>query len=48
MQGHDPYLYGEKCKAYLHRGAKAVLGEENYPNEKVGWGRLCVERSLPE
>ena len=48
VQGHDSYLYGEKCKAYLHRGAKAVLGEENYPNEKVGWGRLCVERSLPE
>ena len=45
--GNDPYLYGEKVKAYLRRGAKPIRGERVYPNEKVGWGSLCVENSLP-
>ena len=45
--GMDPYLYGEKIKAYLRKGAKPLRGEENYPNDKVGWGALCVENSIP-
>ncbi len=36
VRGNDPYLYGEKMKAYLRRGAKPVRGENVYPNEKVG------------
>lgn len=47
VRGNDPYLYGEKVKAYLRAGAKPLRGENNYPNEKVGWGALCVEDSLP-
>ena len=47
VMGNDPYLYGEKVKAYLRRGAKPIRGEREYPNEKVGWGSLCVENSLP-
>lgn len=47
IQGRDPYLYGEKIKAYLRKGAKPLRGEENYPNDKVGWGALCVENSIP-
>lgn len=47
VQGNDPYLYGEKMKAYLRNGAKPIRGEDNYPNNKVGWGALCVERSIP-
>lgn len=47
VRGNDPYLYGEKMKAYLRRGAKPVRGETAYPNEKVGYGALCVENSLP-
>lgn len=46
----SPYLtvaYGEKVKAYLRRGAKPIRGEREYPNEKVGYGALCVENSLP-
>ena len=46
----SPYLtaaYGEKVKAYLRRGAKPIRGERVYPNEKVGYGALCVENSLP-
>ena len=47
VRGNDPYLYGEKMKAYLRKGAKAIRGEDVYPNEKVGYGALCVENSLP-
>jgi len=47
VRGNDPYLYGEKVKAYLCRGAKELRGILDYPNERAGWGALCVERSLP-
>lgn len=48
IQGNDPYLYGEKVKAYLRRGAKKMPGYEVYPNEEVGWGALCVAQSVPK
>ena len=41
VNGNDPYLYGEKLKAYLIRGARRLPGETVYPNERVGYGRLC-------
>ena len=47
VRGNDPYLYGEKIKAYLRKGAKPIRGEENYPNNRVGWGALCLEKSIP-
>ncbi len=47
VRGNDVFLYGEKAKAYLRRGAKPIRGERVYPNEKVGYGALCVENSLP-
>lgn len=43
----DPYLYGEKIKAYLIRGARKLPGFSEYPNPQVGYGALCVENSLP-
>ncbi|MCD8134032.1 MAG: S8 family serine peptidase [Clostridiales bacterium] len=46
--GNDPYLYGEKVKAYLRRGAKKMPGFSEYPNNRVGYGALCVRDSLPE
>ena len=48
VKGKDSYLYGEKMKAYLRKGAKKIRGEQTYPNPKVGWGALCVSDSLPE
>ena len=44
---NDPYLYGEKVKAYLRRGAQPIRGETEYPNARVGYGSICVEDSLP-
>jgi hypothetical protein len=45
--GNDPFLYGEKVKAYLQRGARPFPGIADYPNPLVGYGALCVEESLP-
>lgn len=47
VQGNDPYLYGEKVKAFLRKGAKPIRGEGSYPNNRVGWGVLCLRDSLP-
>ncbi len=47
VEGNDPYLYGEKVKAYLRRGATPIRGETEYPNARVGYGALCVADSLP-
>ncbi|MDE6313742.1 MAG: S8 family serine peptidase [Lachnospiraceae bacterium] len=47
VRNNDPFLYGEKVKAYLERGARPLPGLEVYPNEFVGWGTLCLAASLP-
>lgn len=47
VDGNDPFLYGEKVKAYLRRGARRLPGFTEYPNPLVGYGALCVENSLP-
>lgn len=44
---NDPYLYGEKVKAYLIKGARRLPGFETWPNPQLGWGVLCVRDSLP-
>ncbi len=48
VRGNDPFLYGEKVKAYLRKGARPLRGETQYPNARVGWGKLCVADSLPK
>lgn len=47
LRGNDPYLYGEKVKAYLRRGAKHLPGYERWPNNQLGYGALCLSESLP-
>lgn len=47
VMGNDPYLYGEKVKAYLRKGAQPIRGVSEYPDARVGYGALCVEGSLP-
>lgn len=47
VDGNDPYLYGEKVKAYLMKGAKRLAAFAEYPNPQIGWGALCVKNSLP-
>jgi len=47
VNGNDPFLYGEKVKAYLRRGARQLPGFSEWPNAEMGWGALCVRDSLP-
>lgn len=47
VDGNDPYLYGEKVRACLRRGARELPGFSQYPNNQVGYGALCVKDSLP-
>lgn len=48
IEGNDAFLFGEKVKAYLRRGAKALPGYDRYPNPEIGYGVLCVRNSIPE
>ena len=48
VDGNDPFLYGEKVKAYLRYGAQPLPGITEYPNPLIGWGALCVSESLPK
>ena len=52
VRGNDPYLYGQKMKAYLLGGtqnlhAEGLAGGETLPSEKVGWGALCAADGIP-
>ena len=44
IQRNDPFLWGEKVKAYLRRGAQPLPGFNEYPNEAVGWGEDVIIR----
>ena len=46
VEGNDPFLYGEKVRAYLQRGAMRLPTLIGYPNPIVGYGALCVKDSL--
>ena len=45
LRQEDPYLYGEKAKVYLRKGAKPVRGEA-LPGNRQGFGVICVADSL--
>ncbi len=47
VRGNDAYLYGEKVKSYLIAGARQILGENKWPNPRLGWGVLCLRDSFP-
>ena len=48
VAGNDPYLYGEKVKAYLQRGARQLPGFDTWPNAQLGYGVLCLRDSFPQ
>lgn len=47
LYGNDSFLYGEKVRAYLLRGARQIPALNEYPNPILGWGVLCLRDSLP-
>lgn len=46
VRGNDPFLFGNKVKAYLRRGARELPGFTEVPNNRIGYGALCVDGSL--
>lgn len=47
VQGKDDYLYGEKIKAKLIKGARKLPGNFVWPNAQLGYGAACLRNSLP-
>ena len=45
LKKNDPFMYGQKLKAFLRMGAERD-SEISYPNRMYGYGRLCVEGSV--
>lgn len=46
VKKNDIYLYGDKVKAYLIKGAIPLVNEP-VPSKKTGWGAVCVDNSIP-
>lgn len=47
VQGNDEYLYGEKVKAYLIKGARRLPGQTQVPDVAAGFGALCLRDGIP-
>ena len=45
INGNDPYLYGQRIKAFLQLGADRSTNLK-YPNEQWGYGSLCFKNTL--
>ena len=46
-KGNDPFLYGQKVKAFLQKGAKRDQAAP-YPNPLWGYGTLCLQNTMQE
>lgn len=44
---NDPYMFGEKVRASLIKGARRLPFQERLPTAEAGWGALCVADSIP-
>ena len=47
VRGNDAFLYGEKLKAYLIKGAEPLAGAE-VPDTQTGWGRHALKNTRPQ
>lgn len=46
VKGNDPYLYGERVKYFLLKGANRSRIDVQYPNNSWGYGTLCLAGAL--
>lgn len=44
--GNDPFLYGDRLKYYLLKGARRDRPEVTYPDAEWGYGALCLKNSI--
>ena len=45
VQGNDPFLYGQRVKAFLQKGARRELSIP-FPNAIWGYGTLCLNNTM--
>jgi len=45
VQGNDPFLYGQRIKAFLQKGAKQ-RSNLTHPNPMWGYGSLCLKDAM--
>lgn len=46
IRNNDLFLYGERIKYYLIKGAKRTIFGEAYPNPDLGYGFVCLDRTM--
>ncbi|WP_300348228.1 S8 family peptidase [Clostridium sp.] len=46
VKRNDPFLYGERIKYYLIKGAKRTFLGEAYPNPDIGYGFVCLDKTM--
>jgi subtilisin family serine protease len=46
LEGNDPYLYGQRLKYFLLKGANRSRIDVKYPNNSWGYGTLCLAGAL--
>ena len=46
VKGNDPYMFGQRLKYYLIKGAKRKRTDVVYPNPLWGYGEVCALDSL--
>ena len=45
VRGNDPFLYGQRVKAFLHKGAVRRTNM-SHPNPQWGYGTLCLRTTM--
>jgi len=46
IKGNDPFLYGQRAKAFLRKGAVRFDPTMLYPNPYYGFGSLCISNTM--
>jgi len=44
--GRDPFLYGQRAKYFLLKGARRTRTDVDYPTPTWGYGTLCVRNAI--
>ncbi len=46
IMGRDPYLYGQRLKYFMLKGARRTRTDLDYPSPTWGYGTLCVRNAI--
>ena len=46
VKGNDPFLYGDRLKYYILKGARRNRTDVSYPNQTWGYGEVCADNAF--